>query len=160
MSDSNHYFDLSDIPAELTNLSVSGEPHQDRRVPRIGDDQHEGKHAHGKRMKRSLDEMDGAQKFQKSWNVVKTIADGERKVKKHRGEEKEKEKKKKKKDKKKKKEREKKSITEEESKKILANNKKETVAPFFWWIDNFHSCATLTFFANFHPTVLCYLLFP
>ena len=59
-------------------------------------------------MKRSLEEMDGAAQ-NKFWKIEKSL-DGERKVKKHRGEEKEKEKKKKKKDKKKKKENEREKV--------------------------------------------------
>jgi hypothetical protein len=109
----------------LTELSIAGNEDRDLRKDNAGI---EGRH--GKRIKRSLDEMEGAQKLKKFWNVKK-IPDGERKIKKHKGEEKDKEKKKKKKDKKKKKERDKEKKNAEEEQKKMQNSKKDALAPFF-----------------------------
>lgn len=82
---------------ELAGINISSASRSGQDT--IKDEEMEGKH--GKRIKRSLDEMEGAEKLLSFWKKTK-FTDGEKRIKKHKGEEKEK--KKKKKDKKKKKE--------------------------------------------------------
>ena len=111
VSDSNRYFDLVDIPMEVSSIS---------QAPSGLEKNMEMDGKRGKRVKRSLDEMEV------------TAADGERKNKKHKGEDREKEKKKKKKDKKKKKEKEREKKNAEEEHKKSHDGRKDVVnTPFF-----------------------------